>query len=210
MTSTTYDPNCRRCPRLVDLLADVKSKYPGYHCGPVASFGDPEARLLIVGLAPGLHGANASGRPFTGDHAGTLLYKTLYRYGLSSAPRSVSRDDDLQLHCRLTNAVKCLPPQNRPSAVEITKCNDYLQAELRLLPSGGVVLALGLVAHRAVLKALNLKMNHFGFGHGAVHSLEDGQTLLNSYHCSRYNIQTRRLTETMFQDIFHHVRALLG
>jgi uracil-DNA glycosylase family 4 len=176
----------------------------------VAPFGDPEARLLIVGLAPGMHGANASGRPFTGDYAGILLYQALYDHGYSNAPESVSRDDGLRLEgCRITNAVKCLPPENRPTTAEIKTCNPYLAAELAALAGGSVVLALGAIAHNAVLRALGLTLSHHPFGHGALHRLGAGLRLLDSYHCSRYNTQTKRLTRAQFYTVFEQARALL-
>jgi uracil-DNA glycosylase family 4 len=204
------DPGCRRCERLAQFLDGVKQQYPEYHARPVPPFGDPAARLLVVGLAPGMHGANASGRPFTGDHAGILLYDTLHRYGFSSAPESQHRDDGLRLlDCRITNAVKCLPPQNKPTGGEVRNCNPFLHAELSDLPDGGVILALGAVAHQAVLKALGFKLKDLPFGHGKEHGLTGGKTLLDSYHCSRYNTQTRRLTPEMFQQVFSRARALL-
>jgi uracil-DNA glycosylase family 4 len=176
----------------------------------VPPFGDPAARLLIVGLGPGMHGANRTGRPFTGDYAGILLYQTLHRHGFASLPESVSADDDLVLHdCRITNAVKCLPPENKPTTEEVRACNPYLAAELATLPEGAVVLALGQIAHNAVLRALGLKQATWRFGHGAEHQLPNGLRLLDSYHCSRYNTQTRRLTEDMFDGVLARCRALL-
>jgi uracil-DNA glycosylase family 4 len=157
-----------------------------------------------------MHGANASGRPFTGDHAGILLYETLHRYGFSSAAESRHRDDGLRLlDCRITNAVKCLPPQNKPTGGEVRDCNGFLQAELAALPRDGVVLALGSVAHQAVLRALGLKLKDHPFGHGAEHALPDSGMLVDSYHCSRYNTQTRRLTPEMFHRVFARARELL-
>ena len=201
---------CRRCDRLADFLAQIRLEYPAYHARPVAPFGDPKARLLIIGLAPGMHGANASGRPFTGDHAGILLYETLYRFGFSNQAESLARDDGLQLRdCRITNAVKCLPPQNKPLTAEIACCNEYLCRELSAMPPGGVLLTLGAVAHSAVLKALGLRQRLYPFGHGAEHRLEQDLTLLDSYHCSRYNTQTGRLTREMFQAVFARARELL-
>ena len=205
-----FDIDCRNCPRLADFLDDVKRQHPDYHARPVAPFGDPDARLLIVGLAPGMHGANATGRPFTGDHAGILLYETLYKYGFSSASVSISTDDGLTLNnCRITNAVKCLPPQNKPIGSEINNCNSYLSAELHALPVNSVVLALGSIAHNSVIKAFSLRQKEFKFGHNCLHQLNDGVQLLDSYHCSRYNTQTRRLTTEMFQDVFARARELL-
>lgn len=202
---------CRCCPRLAGFLQEVRSRYPDYHARPVLPFGDTQARLLIVGLAPGLHGANRSGRPFTGDHAGILLYETLHRFGFASAPVSRAVDDGLQLiDCRITNAVKCLPPQNKPETGEIRICNEYLATELREAQNLKVILALGNVAHRAVLMALGLKLGHFGFAHAATHRLPDGRLLIDSYHCSRYNTQTRRLTAAGFVAVFEQVRCELA
>lgn len=202
-TTTPFDPDCRDCPRLAEFLDQTSSDYPDYHARPVAPFGDPDARLLIVGLAPGMHGANATGRPFTGDYAGILLYRTLYDFGFSNRPESVSRDDGLTLTgCRITNAVKCLPPQNKPLTGEIRQCNTFLRQELSELPAGAIVLALGKIAHDAVLRASDLRLSAHPFGHGNLHQLDNGLTLIDSYHCSRYNTQTRRLTEEMFSDIF--------
>lgn len=176
----------------------------------MASFGDGNARLLIVGLAPGMHGANATGRPFTGDFAGILLYKTLHAFGFASRPDSVAADDGLKLiDCRITNAVRCLPPQNKPLTAEINRCNAYLAAELARQPRGSPVLALGTIAHRAVLRASGEKLSAHPFGHGARSQLANGLSLIDSYHCSRYNTQTRRLTKTMFVDVFKMIRAEL-
>jgi uracil-DNA glycosylase family 4 len=208
--SLRFDEQCRRCPRLVSFLDQVAQQHPSYHARPVPPFGDPAARLLVVGLAPGMHGANASGRPFTGDYAGILLYDTLYRYGFASRPESRAADDGLRLlDCRITNAVKCLPPANKPTGVEVRTCNGYLQRELADLAPGAVVLALGAVAHGAVVKALGLKPTAFAFGHGRRHELPGGRTLLDSYHCSRYNTQTRRLTEPMFHAVFAEAQQIL-
>ena len=201
--SSPFDPECRDCPRLAGFLDVVKSQHSEYHARPVPPFGDPSARLLIVGLAPGMHGANRTGRPFTGDYAGILLYRTLYRYGFASADQSVSATDPLTLRdCRITNAVKCLPPQNKPQPIEIRTCNRYLAAELKTMPANGVVLALGAIAHRAVLIAGGFKLAQYPFAHGAVHSLPERLTLFDSYHCSRYNTQTNRLSASMFEAVF--------
>ncbi len=205
---TSFDLNCRTCPRLAGFLDQVRVAHPAYHARPVAPFGDAASWLLIVGLAPGMHGANRSGRPFTGDHAGILLYETLHTYGFASSPVSVSADDGLQLHgCRITNAVKCLPPANKPETAEIRQCNHYLANEIAALPNELAILALGSVAHAAVLMALGLKAKSHAFGHGAVHALDDGRTLYDSYHCSRYNTNTRRLTPDMFRAVFARIRA---
>ncbi len=206
-----FDPDCRSCPRLAGFLAGIREAYPAYHARPVAPFGDPDARLLIVGLAPGMHGANATGRPFTGDYAGILLYETLYRFGFSNQSAATGRDDGLTLDgCRITNAVKCLPPQNKPVGSEVTECNRYLRAELADLDDGAAVLALGLVAHRAVIRALGLKMTDYPFAHCRKHRLDRKRWLIDSYHCSRYNTQTRRLTEEMFHNVFREIEKLLA
>jgi uracil-DNA glycosylase family 4 len=211
VTWAAFDPACRRCPRLAGFLERVRSEYPAYHAAPVPPFGDPGARLLVVGLAPGMHGANATGRPFTGDHAGILLYRTLHRFGFSSAPRSLSADDGLVLAgCRITNAVKCLPPENKPTGAEVRACSPFLAHELRGLHPAGVIVALGAIAHGAVAKGLGLRVREFPFAHGAEHRLPIGPVLLDSYHCSRYNTQTRRLSEAMFEAVFARARALLG
>lgn len=206
-----FDLNCRQCLRLATFLDEVKEKHPEYHARPVAPFGVEDPKLLIVGLAPGMHGANATGRPFTGDHAGILLYKALYEYGFSNQESAIQADDGLQLiNCRISNAVKCLPPANKPTGEEINVCNQFLSAELETLSPGTVILALGLVAHKAVIKALNLKQKDYAFGHGNTASLAEGQWLIDSYHCSRYNTQTRRLTEEMFFDIFKNIDELIN
>ncbi|MGQ0385330.1 MAG: uracil-DNA glycosylase [Gammaproteobacteria bacterium] len=206
-----FDPHCRRCERLARHLDEVGSHHPEYHCAPVPAFGSARFRLLIVGLAPGLHGANRTGRPFTGDHAGILLYETLHRYGIASRADSVSAGDGLRLTgCRITNAVKCLPPGNRPLPGEVRRCNDYLAAELAALPRGGVVVALGAIAHGAVLRAAAVAPGGARFAHGARHTLPGGRLLLDSYHCSRLNTNTGRLTPAMFRRVFARARHLLG
>jgi uracil-DNA glycosylase family 4 len=206
---TIFDRSCRACPRLSEFLDDVKGRYPDYYCRPVPPFGAPDARFLIVGLAPGMHGANRSGRPFTGDHAGILLYQMLHKYGFGNRDHSESVDDGLELiNCRITNAVKCLPPDNKPVGAEINTCNSFLASELKLLPAGAVVVALGGIAHRAIVKAMGLRQADHKFGHAALHDLGHFH-VLDSYHCSRYNTNTRRLTEEMFDAIFAQVRDLL-
>jgi uracil-DNA glycosylase family 4 len=209
MTSM-FDSSCRRCPRLAAFLDSVKHENPAYYCRPVPPFGDAGARLLIVGLAPGMHGANRTGRPFTGDHAGILLYGTLHKLGFASAATSVHVGDGLHLEdARITNAVKCLPPANKPLPAEISNCNAYLQTELAQSPEVRVVLALGAIAHAAVLRTAGLKSGDFKFGHGAEHAIGAGRILLDSYHCSRYNTQTRRLTAAMFEDVMRRAKSLL-
>jgi uracil-DNA glycosylase family 4 len=205
-----FERTCTLCPRLAKFLENGRLEYPDYYCAPVAPFGAAQATLLILGLAPGFHGANASGRPFTGDHAGLLLYRTLHRFGFASAPVSTSRHDDLQLlNCRISNSVKCVPPENKPTPEEIRACNRYLVAELQQATEAKVLLALGSIAHAAALRALNLKPKDYVFAHAAQHALPDGRVLLDSYHCSRYNTQTRRLTEAMFVNVFAQARALV-
>lgn len=209
-----YDVACRRCPRLAAFLDDVRARHPTYWCRPVSPLGDPRARLVIVGLAPGMHGANASGRPFTGDHAGILLYRTLHAYGLANRPDAVAAGVALQLiDCRITNAVKCLPPANKPLPAEVANCGSYLAADLAGVPPGGAVLALGRVAHDASLRALGARPSNFRFAHGARHDIDAGGrrvALFDSFHCSRYNTNTRRLTETMFRAVFDTIAAHLG
>jgi uracil-DNA glycosylase family 4 len=209
LDTSIFDSDCRACPRLAAFLDTVRDRHPAYYCRPVPPFGDPAARFLVVGLAPGMHGANRTGRPFTGDHAGILLYQVLHKYGFASAPQSVASDDGLALtQCRITNAVKCLPPDNKPVGAEINTCNGFLARELQTLPDDSVVLALGGIAHRAIIRALGLRQADFQFAHAALH--EPGHIrVLDSYHCSRYNTNTRRLTAAMFDAIFAEVRQLL-
>ncbi|MFZ9995156.1 MAG: uracil-DNA glycosylase [Steroidobacteraceae bacterium] len=201
--------NCRRCPRLQKFRIESGERYPGYHAAPVPAFGDEAPRWLIVGLAPGMHGANRTGRPFTGDHAGILLYATLHELGVSSERESIHRDDGLALSgVRISNAVKCVPPANKPLPAEIRSCNAYLQAELRELSTIRVMVALGRIAHDATLDALQLPRSHYRFGHAAEHALPDGRWLIDSYHCSRYNTQTRRLTAQMFTKVLARAKTL--
>lgn len=212
--------DCRQCERLAAFLDAVKTRYPDYHARPVSAFGDCDAQLLIVGLAPGMHGANRTGRPFTGDYAGILLYQTLHRFGFASHAESVSQHDDLRLiNCRITNAVKCLPPQNKPNPDEIRQCNHYLQAEIREFAhqGGRALLALGAIAHQAVLRSLGLRLKDYPFAHDAEYTLQDHANghsdalkLYDSYHCSRYNTQTRRLTAAMFEQVFARIAADLS
>ena len=206
---TVFDPDCRECPRLAAFLDEVKDRYPDYHCRPVAPFGAADARLLIVGLAPGMHGANRTGRPFTGDYAGVLLYQTLHKFGFGTHQGSDDPDDGLELiDCRITNAVKCLPPDNKPVGAESNTCNRDLANELEELPAGSVILALGGIAHRAVIKALKLRQASYPFGHEALHDLGKVR-MLDSYHCSRYNTNTGRLTAAMFESVFKTASKLL-
>jgi uracil-DNA glycosylase family 4 len=195
---------------LSQFLDEVKVTHPDYFAKPVPSFGDAEAKLLIVGLAPGMHGANRTGRPFTGDYAGDLLYSTLQQFGFSSSgePLDAAGNANAKLvlkNCRITNAVRCLPPQNKPEPSEIKLCNGYLATELGSLSTGAAVLALGTIAHQAVLRASGLRAKDYAFGHGARHVLPSGVHYFSSYHCSRYNTQTKRLTAPMFHAVFQSI-----
>lgn len=207
-----YDRSCRRCPRLASFLDAVRRENPAYWCLPVPPFGAIGAPLLIVGLAPGMHGANATGRAFTGDYAGILLYETLHDFGFASAPVAISREDGLALAgCRISNAVKCLPPLNKPLPVEVATCSRYLAVDIAALPAGGAILALGRIAHEAVLRIAGATLRTHPFAHGACHAVEPGAlTLFDSYHCSRYNTNTGRLTRAMFRAVFRDVAAYLG
>ena len=208
-----FSINCHKCQRLVNYLNKVKINHPNYHARPVPDFGDISPKLLIIGLAPGMHGANRTGRPFTGDFAGLLLYQTLFKYGFSNHEESISMNDGLELiGCRITNAVKCLPPGNKPESNEIKNCNGYLSGEIAsfLAGRGVALLALGTVAHRAVLMALGLRLKDYPFGHGLIHQLPNKLTLYDSYHCSRYNTQTKRLTTGMFEHVFKIISTNLS
>jgi uracil-DNA glycosylase family 4 len=208
--TTAFCLECRRCSRLAGFLDGVRTEYPHYHARPVAPFGDALPRLLIVGLAPGMHGANRSGRPFTGDYAGVLLYQTLYKFGFADKPASISSDDGLRLiGCRITNAVKCLPPENKPTGDEVRRCNAYLANEIATLQKDSILLALGGIAHKAVLMATADRAAGHKFAHGAKHRLASGLMLFDSYHCSRYNTQTRRLTTSMFEHVFAEIRQTI-
>lgn len=193
------DHDCPLCPRLVAYRAAQRAAQPDWFNGPVPSFGPVEARLLIVGLAPGVKGANRTGRPFTGDHAGVLLYHTLGHFGLAEGTyRADPKDGLLLTNCRITNAVRCVPPANLPEPAEVTTCNRFLLSELQGMPNLRAVLALGVLAHAAVLKACGIAPARIRFRHGAIHALPDGLLLADSYHVSRYNTQTGRLTADMF------------
>lgn len=210
-TTEAFDRNCRLCPRLSRFRDEVARDNPGYYCKPVPPFGAWDARLLIVGLAPGMHGANRTGRPFTGDYAGELLYDTLHKYGFASDSKSLAADDGLRLiDCRITNAVKCLPPGNKPQGKEINTCNGYLAVEIGNLPTGSVVLALGGIAHRAVVKTVDGRQADYRFAHGAEHDVAGRFLLLDSYHCSRYNTNTGRLTAGMFHAVFARAKSLMS
>lgn len=193
--------DCPLCPRLAAFRAQNRATYPEFHNAPVPSFGPADAELLIVGLAPGLKGANRTGRPFTGDFAGDLLYRTLLDFGLAAGSYGQRPDDGLELRgCRVTNAVRCVPPENKPTLAEARTCGTFLAGEIRGLIKLKAILALGRIAHDAVLAALGCRRSMFRFGHGAIHALPDGRRLIDSYHCSRYNTQTGVLTEAMFRE----------
>ena len=202
--------DCPLCPRLVSYRHRQRAAQPLWHNAPVASFGDQQARLLIVGLAPGVRGANRTGRPFTGDFAGDLLYGTLIKFGFAAGEFRADPHDGLQLVGTLiTNAVRCVPPENKPTPVEIKTCNSFLMGQIAALPKLRAIVALGRIAHDATLAALSRRRAQFAFGHRAKHDL-DGVTLFDSYHCSRYNTNTRVLTPQMFEDVFAAVRTYLG
>jgi uracil-DNA glycosylase family 4 len=193
--------DCVLCPRLAAMRAENRLAFPGWFNAPVPSFGDLTASLLIVGLAPGLRGANRTGRPFTGDYAGQLLYQTLIAFGFAEGSYAESADDGLRLRdCRITNAVRCVPPQNLPTPTEQAQCNIFLKSEIAAMPNLAVILTLGLVSHAMVLRALGLRPSKFRFAHGAIHQT-GGPRIVNSYHVSRYNTSTKRLTVPMFEAV---------
>lgn len=209
----TPAPDCLLCPRLADFRARNAEKFPSFHNGPVPSFGSPNARLLIVGLAPGLKGANRTARPFTGDYAGDLLYPTLEKFGFSRGTYKADPDDGVELiDCRITNAVRCVPPQNKPVGAEVVACRPFFESEMASMPNLEVVLALGGLAHKATLATLGYTQSAFKFAHNVFHDMQIGERsllLANSYHCSRYNTNTGRLTTEMFEDVFTVVRRHL-
>lgn len=203
------DKSCRLCPRLADFLDEQRAAHPDWFNGPVRSFGPETARLLIVGLAPGMKGANRTGRPFTGDWAGDLLYGTLSTFGFSRGTFAARPDDGLELvDCMITNAVRCLPPQNKPVGAEIRTCNQHLVQRIAELPNLRAILALGRIAHDATLMALGEKRSAHTFAHAAQHEV-GGLSLFDSYHCSRYNTNTGRLTPEMFEAVFVKIRAVV-
>ena len=209
------DPHeCTACPRLAAHLATLRAREPAWHGRPVPAFGSLEARLLVVGLGPGERGANRTGRPFTGDVAGELLYPALHRFGFASSGEPLDaagqanpalRLDD----CRITNAVRCLPPANKPTTAEIRECNGHLRAELAAMSRLRIIVALGAIAHQAVLRAYGLKLGAYSFGHHVRHALPDGRQLVDSYHCSGYNWRTGRLSRDSFEAVFAGIRAQL-
>ena len=201
--------DCARCPRLVQLRAECRAEHPDWWNAPVHAFGDPEAWLAFAGLAPGKHGANRTGRPFTGDYAGDLLFTTLAEFGLSSGYYDARIDDGLALvGAIIVNSVKCLPPQNKPTPQEIAACRPFFEAQLAALPKVRVIIALGRIAHDAALRAAGERLAAHPFAHGAAHALSDGRYLVDSYHCSRYNTNTGRLTPAMFANVFRTALAL--
>lgn len=210
--TSDFEPSlkCKLCPRLVRYREDNNSTYPKFHNAPVPSFGRLDAHLLIVGLAPGLKGANKTGRPFTGDYAGDLLYATLIEHGFAKGFYGAKADDGLQLvDVRITNAVRCVPPENRPVGIESANCRSFLIAEINAMKNLKVILALGTLAHKAVIASKALKQSTFPFSHNAFHNLGGNVALADSYHCSRYNTNTGRLTERMFSDVFKTVKQFL-
>lgn len=208
-TADTPAHDCPLCPRLVAFRDSNAETYPDWHNGPVPSFGNNDATLLIVGLAPGLKGANRTGRPFTGDYAGDLLYPTLLKFDFAKGNYQEHADDGLKLvDCRITNAVRCVPPQNKPTGAEVKTCRGYLLSEIKSLKSLRIILALGVVAHNAVMASFGEKLSAWKFKHGAVHRLNNGLTVIDSYHCSRYNTNTGRLTPAMFRQVFKKIRSL--
>ena len=208
--ATRPDSNCPLCPRLADFRAQTRARQPDWFNSPVESFGDANARLLIVGLAPGMQGANRTGRPFTGDYAGDLLYATLLEYGFASGVYQARPDDGLKLvDSRISNAVRCVPPQNKPLPAEINTCRQFLSATIAAMPNVRAIVLLGRIAHESTLRALGLRLAAAPFAHGAVHKAGPYK-LYDSYHCSRYNTNTGVLTTDMFRKVFANVRKDLG
>ena len=209
MTATATEPgrDCPLCPRLVAFREEWRAAAPDWHNAPVRTFGPVDARLLVVGLAPGLRGANRTGRPFTGDFAGDLLYRTLIDFGFAAGSYEARPDDGLVLRdAAITNAVRCVPPQNKPLPVEIRTCRRFLLATIEAMARLRVIVALGRIAHESVVATLGMRQKALPFAHGAIHALEADLTLHDSYHCSRYNTNTGVLTEAMFRDVFAGVR----
>ena len=210
MPINTPKKNCQLCPRLSEYRAANKSENPSWFNGAVPAFGEITAELLIVGLAPGVKGANRTGRPFTGDHAGDLLYATLKKFGFSSGTYNATKDDGLKLkNCRITNAVRCVPPQNKPIGSEAKNCRPFLHSEIQNLKKLKVIVSLGRVSHENILTALTIKKSEYPFAHAAKHQVAKNLTMIDSYHCSRYNTNTGRLTEKMFEDVFSIAKSIL-
>ncbi len=201
--------DCKRCPRLVHLREELKEEFPDWWNAPVPAWGDPKAWLGIIGLAPGKQGANRTGRPFTGDASGDLLFQTLFNCGMSSSPVSAAADDGVELNgAIILNAVKCLPPGNKPLLAEVSNCRNFLSAQIAELTALRIIVALGKIAHDSFLRHLGVKLAGYKFGHLTEHKLPDGRTLIDSYHCSRYNTQTGRLTDEMFEAVFRRASQL--
>jgi len=211
LASDEPDRDCPYCPRLATYRAANRAANPDWFNAPVPSFGPRSARLLVVGLAPGVRGANRTGRPFTGDYAGDLLYATLSDFGFAIGTYDARTDDGLELtDCRITNAVRCVPPQNKPDGSEIARCRPFLAATISAMPKLKAILALGRIAHDSTVSALGARRSTTPFAHGAAHPTAAGPTLFDSYHCSRYNTNTRRLTEAMFRQVFERIEAHLN
>ena len=211
MSPAAPAPDCPLCPRLAAYRAANRAEHPDWFNAPVPSFGDSQSQLLVVGMAPGVRGANRTGRPFTGDHAGILLYQTLVKYGFATGAYGADPADGLELQdCRIVNAVRCVPPANLPEPAEVRQCNPFLSAELAAMPRLRIILVLGLLAHAAVLRSLVVRQALFKFQHGAFHALPGGLLLANSYHVSRYNTNTGRLTEAMFHAVVDEAKRRIG
>ena len=210
MTPILPGSECDLCPRLVEFRHKNRDKFPDFHNAPVDSFGSLNSALLIVGLAPGLKGANRTSRPFTGDYAGDLLYPTISTFGFASGAYGAKPDDGLKLkNCRITNAVRCVPPENKPVGVEMNACRPFLEAEIAAMNNLKLILALGSIAHNSVLRTLGHKQSAYKFGHATEHVFPDGLLMIDSYHCSRYNTNTGRLTTEMFHTVFKKIRKIL-
>lgn len=208
MTFDEPNKNCNLCPRLHKFLLKKRIEFPDYHNSPVPSFGDKTPKLLIIGLAPGMHGANKTGRPFTGDWAGDLLFSALKKYGFTRGNYGGTIDDGLELiGARITNAVRCVPPQNKPIGIESKTCRKFLINEINHLSSVKAILCLGKISHDNTVRALNLKLSAHKFSHHAINKLDNNKKLFSSYHCSRYNTNTKRLTEEMFFSVFESIRG---
>ena len=195
--------DCRLCPRLAEFLDEARAKNPDWHNAPVNGYGPVDARIMIIGLAPGMRGANRTGRPFTGDFAGDLLFQMLDEFGLSTGTYQSRPDDGVELQdIRIVNAVRCVPPENKPIGAEINTCRQFLIEDIKAMTNLKVIITLGRIGHTSALKALGLKEKDYPFGHHMKHKTDYGITIISSYHCSRYNTQTGRLTEQMFRDVF--------
>ena len=211
MTVPHRDQTCRLCPRLAEFLDEARAKNPDWHNAPVNGYGPVNAPIMLIGLAPGMRGANRTGRPFTGDFAGDLLFQTLAHFDLSTGQYDARPDDGVELtQIRIVNAVRCVPPQNKPIGAEINTCRQFLIQDIAAMTALKVIITLGRIGHQSALKALGLREKDYPFSHGGKHLLPNGVTLISSYHCSRYNTQTNRLTTAMFHDVFHEAVAAAG